>query len=300
VTQGLLDTQKSLPCKYLYDAKGAELFERITETDVYYPTRIETALLQEHAAEIARCLPDGFRWIELGAGSAKKSEVLLRTVGKGTFVPIDISERQLRETAARLRLAFPQLEVSPLAVDFERPFVLPAADRFSRTMVSLLGATIGAFEPLDATRMLRRLSRLAGPNGAVLIGIDRKKDPALLQSAANDPGGLTALLHLNLLHRLNAELGSDIVVDRFKHHGFYDPVRGCVEMHLVSRVEQRVRIGDHTIMFDQGESIRTERAYKYTPAQFRGLARSAGLVHLQTFSDRPEWYSLMLFGANSD
>ncbi len=298
---GLSDTPKTLPCKYLYDQRGAELLAALCATEAHYVTHVEHELLERHGRELAGHLPDGFRLVELGADASGKCEALLRVArSAGVYIPVSPREGPLQALAARIVESASRVRVAPLALDFERPFALPPSEETSRTMVTLLGSAIGSFEPLEATRMLRRLSRLAGPNGYVLLGVERKTDPAVLTRAYHDPQGLRAELHLNLLARCNRELGSDFSLQAFVHHAFYDPQRGCVEMHLVSKSAERVKIDEHTFTFDEGESIRTERSYKYSIAQFRSVARSAGLVHVQTWSDEREWFSLMLFGANSD
>jgi dimethylhistidine N-methyltransferase len=304
IIEGLSQGEKTLPCKYFYDAVGAKLFEEITTLEAYYPTRCERALLETHAGDIVSQLRAGVRIVELGSGDANKSEVLLSALAHSAeYVPVDISAEQLDETSQRIRTRYSGLKVSPLVADFEQLTSLPQSAESSdetQVLVMLLGSTIGNFEPMHVTGLLRRFATLVGPGGYVLIGFDRKKDPAVLHEAYNDKEGVTAAFNLNLLTRCNRDAGTDFDVDAFEHYAFYEPRRGCIEMHLVSKRAHRVTLGARSFSFAEGESIRTERSYKYTQLSFEQLARPAGLRPVQVYSDESGSFSLSLFRVGND
>ncbi|HWH72791.1 MAG TPA: L-histidine N(alpha)-methyltransferase [Methylibium sp.] len=259
--------------KHFYDAAGSALFERICELPEYYPTRTELALLRRHAREMAECIGADAEIVEFGAGSSRKVRLLLdalRTPRR--FVPIDISAEHLHEAAARLRADYPALEVLPLAADFTRRLTLPPA---AGSRVGFFpGSSIGNFDPDDALAFLRAAAAVL--DRGLLIGVDLVKDPARLHAAYNDAAGVTAAFNLNLLARANRELGADFDLAAFDHYAYYDPRRQRIEMHLVSRRAQTVRLCGQAFGFDAGESLHTENSYKYTVEQFHALAREAG------------------------
>jgi dimethylhistidine N-methyltransferase len=301
VLAGLAATPRSLPCKYFYDARGAALFERICELDEYYLTRTEWQILEERMDEIADSLGPRCRIVEFGAGSATKTRLLLAHLSDPVaYVPVDISCAQLERTAADLNADFPALEVLPVCADYTADFELPEPKRRPRrSVVFFPGSTIGNFEPAAASAFLRRAARVAGADGAVLVGADRDKDAAVIERAYNDAGGVTAEFNLNLLRRINRELGADFDLDGFVHRAFYDTARGRIEMQLVSRRDQRVRVprpgrSPAEFRFRPDEGIVTEHSFKYAVDAFAMVARRAGLRVHRTWSDPAELFTIYL------
>ncbi|MES3015340.1 MAG: L-histidine N(alpha)-methyltransferase [Pseudomonadota bacterium] len=274
---------RSIAPKYFYDAAGSALFDRICELPEYYPTRTELALLATHAPEIARCIGPDAEIVEFGAGSSRKVRLLLDALQRPRrFVPIDISGEHLHSAAAALRADYPALDVQPIAADFTRPLELPGAlDRSARRVGFFPGSSIGNFTPDEGLRFLRQAAEwLRGapgaPAGGMLVGVDLVKDPARLHAAYNDAAGVTAAFNLNLLARANRELGANFDLDAFAHYAFYEPTRQRIEMHLVSRRAQQVRVCGHDFGFDEGDTLHTENSHKFSVAGFRALARRAG------------------------
>ena len=291
---GLGARRKTLPCKYFYDARGSALFERICELPEYYPTRTELAILEVHAEEMAACLGPRCLLIELGSGSSRKTRLLLDQLREPAgYVPIDISSAALAESVHVLAEAYPGLEVLPVCADYGDSLELPRPRlEPARRAVFFPGSTIGNFTPPDAQRFLARMARMAGPDGGVLIGADLRKDPALLEAAYDDAAGVTAAFDRNLLVRLNDEVGADFVLDRFRHRSVWNDEAGRVEMHLVSTVDQDVRVAGRRFHFAAGESIHTENSYKYSLDGFAALAGAAGLTVRQVWTDAQRWFSV--------
>jgi L-histidine Nalpha-methyltransferase len=292
VLHGLRRPHKELPCKYFYDTRGSRLFDAICRLEEYYPTRCEREVLRRHGEEIADALGPGVVVIEYGSGSSLKTRLLLERLRRpAAYVPVDISREHLMRAAERLRARFPGLPVRPVVADFTRPFRLPDLPA-GRRVVYFSGSTIGNFPPAEAADLLAGIRRLCGPDGGLLIGVDLKKDVAVLERAYNDARGVTAAFNLNLLERINRELGGDFDPARFRHVAFYDPSHGRIEMHLVSRDEQVVRVGGVAFPFRQGESIRTENSYKYSPEDFATLTGRAGLAVRAVWTDEGGLYSV--------
>jgi len=287
VIRGLRSPQKELPCKLFYDEVGSDLFEQITQLDEYYPTRSEARIMRDAAAEIAARLGPDVLLIEYGSGSSTKTRILLDHLERPAgYVPIDISREQLQRSADKLAHAYPHLKVEPVCADYTAPFELPLLGaRSGRRVAYYPGSTIGNFVPEDARRFLARIADMSGPSGGLLIGVDLKKDPLMLHRAYNDALGITAAFNLNILRRLNRELGADFALDQFRHYAFYNPVFARVEMHLVSLKEQVVHVGKLRIRFDRGESIWTEGSYKYNLHEFAQLAFAAGWRVKQVWTD---------------
>lgn len=294
VLTGLSRRQKELPCKYFYDERGSRLFERICEVEEYYPTRVEIAILAEHAQEMAAALGTGALLIEPGAGNGIKTRILLEHMREPAgYIPIDISAEHLAATARSMALSFPHLEILPVYADFLGEIELPVCgNSVSRRVVFFPGSTIGNLIPQQAVGFLEWIRSLCGKGGALLIGVDLEKDPAILERAYNDRAGVTAEFNLNLLHRLNRELGANFHRDNFRHHAFYNPQHGRVEMHLVSLVRQSVRIANVEILFEKNETIHTECCYKYSLEGFRTLAASAGLEAQRVWTDSRRFFSV--------
>jgi dimethylhistidine N-methyltransferase len=292
VIAGLSAERKALPAKYFYDDSGSALFEAITALPEYYPTRTELAILGERAGEIARLIPPGATLIEFGSGSTAKARILLDAAAISAYVPVDISAEFLGQEAARLGRDLPRLRVLPVAADFTKPFDLPGAIR-SRARVGFFpGSTIGNFEPPEAARFLRHAAGLLGPGAHLIVGVDLIKDVAVLDAAYNDAAGVTAAFNLNLLRRINRELGADFDLDRFQHHAFFNRERKRIEMHLASRAAQQVRVCDRTIPFARGETIHTESSYKYGVDSFQALAAEAGWSPVAVWTDPDRYFSV--------
>ena len=290
---GLERPRKEIPCKFFYDSVGSALFERICELPEYYPTRTETALLEAHRGEIAAELGDHRHLVELGSGSAQKVRILLQAMRPAAYTAVDISREHLLRSTAALAADHPGLEVHAVCADYTRNFVLPRpASKPDAVPVAFFpGSTVGNFAPADAEIFLRRIAALIR-GGDLLIGVDLKKDAAILNAAYNDKDGVTAAFNLNLLARANRELGADFDLAAFAHRAFYDEAEGRIEMHLVSLARQTVRIGDHRIAFADGETIHTENSYKYTVAEFQALAGRAGFAASHVWVDGDDLFSI--------
>lgn len=287
VLRGLRSPQKELPCKLFYDHTGSELFEQITELDEYYPTRAEMRILRQSIGDMAARLGPECLLIEYGSGSSTKIRLMLDHLERPAgYVPIDISRDLLEQSAADVARTYPAIPVVSVCADYTRDLELPRSlPNHLRRIAYYPGSTIGNFVPEDARRFLARIADVCGPGGGLLIGVDLKKDPLMLHRAYNDALGITAAFNLNILVRLNRELGANFAVDRFRHYAFYNPVFARVELHLVSLEEQTVRVHGVDIHFGRGESIWTEASYKYTPKDFAVLAAGAGWHVDQVWTD---------------
>jgi dimethylhistidine N-methyltransferase len=286
VISGLTKKPKRLPPKYFYDAVGSALFERITHLPEYYPTRSELELLHKHAPEMVSLFPPGAVLIEFGGGSSTKARILLRAAASiEAYMPVDISGDFLQQEAARLRRDFPHLAVYPVAADFTT-MVEPPAEAAKRPRAGFFpGSTIGNFEPHEAARFLRHAARILGHNAVFIVGVDLVKPADILYRAYNDAEGVTAKFNLNLLARINRELGGNFDLDAFEHHAFYNRERSRIEMHLASTKRQTVRVCNTPIEFRAGETIHTENSYKYSIESFRALAQGSGWLPLKTWTD---------------
>lgn len=295
VRTGLCAAQKSLPCKYFYDKRGSEIFDRICLLDEYYLTRAELVIMEQGAAEMGEQIGSGVRLVEYGSGSSVKTRYLLDALpGAVAYVPVDISGEHLEQTALELAADYPGIEVLPVCADFTAEFVLPQPTRVaSHTAVYFPGSTIGNFLPARATELLRNISRLCGTGGGLLIGIDLKKEVAKIEAAYDDRQGVTAAFNLNLLRRINHELGGDFDLCQFRHRAAYNPELGRVEIDLVSRRAQTVTVAGEAYEFDCGESIRTEYSHKYTIEEFAELARPAGLVLHHQWTDKARNFAVL-------
>jgi len=286
VLQGLSRPSKTLPCRFFYDARGSELFEKITRLPEYYPTRAETAILKAHAKEMAASVPDGGVLVEFGSGSSLKTELLLERLPRlGAYVPIDVSQSALADASRRLAARFPWLDVRPIVADFSYPVALPAHLAWRHRTGFFPGSTIGNLTPVEASRLLHVFRAVLSSGGRLIVGIDLKKDPGKLVRAYDDSAGVTAAFNLNLLVRINRELGANFDPGAFKHRAVYNAREGRIEMHLVSLKEQSVRIRGRRIPFRAGESIQTENSYKYSISQFQDLARSANWLPTRVWTD---------------
>jgi L-histidine Nalpha-methyltransferase len=286
VVEGLTAKPKRLSPKYFYDLAGSALFERITHLPEYYPTRAELGILKANAPAIASLFPLGCALIEFGAGSSRKARILLGAAATvEAYVPVDISGDFLEQDAAQLRRDFPRLTVQPLIGDFSKDLNFPPAIAKMPRVGFFPGSTIGNFEPHEACKFLHHVGKLLGPGAVLVIGVDLVKDAKILYRAYNDADGVTAKFNLNLLTRINRELGADFHLSSFEHHAFYNSEQNRIEMHLASTRRQKVRVNGTTIDFRAGETIHTESSYKYTIESFQALARGSGWSPLKVWSD---------------
>ncbi len=294
VLAGLTAPQKTLSPKYFYDGRGCELFEAICDLPEYYPTRTEMAMMRTHAHEMAGRLGDDCMLIEYGCGSGHKTRVLITQLCPSAYVPIDIAGGQLKASALRLAEAFPQLTIVAVCADYSRPLRLPEIEsmRARRRVIYFPGSTIGNFTLPEAGQFLRNVCALAGAGGAMLVGVDLKKDPAVLHAAYNDARGVTAEFNLNLLRRINRELGADFDVSAFRHQAFYNAEIGRIEMHLESLAAQRVTLAGRQFDFHRGETIHTENSYKYSVDEFRQLARASGFEPQAVWTDPQQLFAV--------
>ncbi len=286
VLAGLTAKPKRLPPKYFYDAAGSVLFDRIVELPEYYPTRCELAILRNNAPAIASLFPPACALIEFGAGSSRKARILLAVAASvEAYVPVDISGDFLQQDAAQLRRDFPRLAVHPLVADFTNEFDVPAAVALAPRVGFFPGSTVGNFEPHEAAEFLRNAGEMLGIGSVLVIGVDLIKAPDILHRAYNDAASVTAAFNLNLLARINRELGANLDLAAFEHRAFYNCERSRIEMHLASTRRQKVRVNGTTIEFRAGETIHTENSYKYTINSFQALARAGGWLPLKAWTD---------------
>jgi L-histidine Nalpha-methyltransferase len=291
---GLTASPKRLPPKYFYDSTGSELFERITHLPEYYPTRCELSILHERAAGIAALIPKGAALIEFGSGASTKTRIVLDAAKHhvGAYVPVDISADFLERQVAALRREHPEVAMLPVAADFSKPFELPAAIQGMPRVGFFPGSTIGNFEPHEAAAFMRQAGETLGPGAAFIVGVDLVKDREVLQKAYNDKQGVTAQFNLNLLTRMNRELGANFNVSAFEHHAFYNREKSRIEMHLASLKRQRVRLCGECIDFRAGETIHTENSYKYSIEAFVAMARGSGWTPGDVWTDRDGYFSV--------
>jgi len=300
VISGLTQQQKTLPCKYFYDDKGAALFEQITTLQEYYVTRTELSILAQYSKSIAQMLPENLSIIEPGCGSGKKVAYLLAHMANvKTFVPFEISEEMLSYSLAHLSPLFPDLVISPLLGDFTHSQMVKQLTKDTAldsqtNLVYFPGSTLGNFAPVKAIEIMNNFHRLCGVNGYVLIGIDLVKERQVLLDAYNDKAGVTAAFNKNLLQRINNELNGTFNLDNFSHESRFNEQHSRIEMHLVSSCNQSVVINDQQINFIESESIHTENSHKYTLESFKQLAAQANLKLEQTWQDDSNYFALCL------
>jgi L-histidine N-alpha-methyltransferase len=287
VLAGLRAPHKHLPCKLLYDVRGAALFEQICTLDEYYPYRSELALLDRHLPEIAQAIGPAARVIEPGSGAGQKTRMLLAALDRPrTYISIDVSVEQLASTARDLHAEFPGLEVVPIAADYTQALELPApAPGAGRTLVFFPGSTIGNFEPDDARRFLTQFAVRAGPGASLVLGADSNNDREVLLRAYDDAQGVTAAFDLNVLAHLNRTHAATFDTTAFMHRAVWDAARSRIEMHLVSRRRQVVEIAGESIQLERGEPIVTEHCYKHAPEVLAALLDDAGWRVRRVFAD---------------
>lgn len=294
VVEGLSRPNKSLPCKYFYDERGAALFEEICGVEEYYLTDADLEIMERHAAEMGDFVGPGAFLVEYGSGSGLKTRHLLEHLHSPTaYVPVDISREQLARTAESLAEDFPHIRVLPVCTDYTTPFTLPRIDPApTRSVAFFPGSTIGNFEIAAAEKFLRHIARTCGAGGGLIIGVDLKKDPGILEAAYNDFRGVTAAFNLNLLARINRELDGNFDLENFSHVAIFNDQHSRIEMHLESRVEQAATVAGKRFEFGAGERICTEYSYKYDPAHFAAMAGRAGFEVEKVWTDRAERFSV--------
>ncbi|MDZ7771745.1 MAG: L-histidine N(alpha)-methyltransferase [Balneolaceae bacterium] len=295
VIEGLSRPQKRLPSKYFYDERGSELFEHITRLEEYYLTRTEWSILEDHGGDMARRIGARAALVELGSGSSRKTRLLLdRLPDLQAYVPVDISSDYLRKVSRELRREYPGLSVRPVCADYTTHFELPdLPGETERLAFFFPGSTIGNYKPTRAQAILARIAGLMKAGGLLLIGVDLKKDPRVLEAAYNDRKGVTSAFNRNILRHLNRELEGNFNPSGFEHLAFYNPEKGRIEMHLVSRKRQKVQVAGRTFELEEGETIHTENSHKYTLEEFRRLVKDR--FHIEkVWTDRRDWFSLQL------
>ena len=294
VLAGLSAPIPAVPARWLYDRRGSELFDEITRLPAYYPTRTETALLTQILPEVAERVRSGSAVVEFGAGSATKTPLLLEAVRPAAYVPVDISGDYLRESAAEIAGAFPSIAVEPVVADFARPFELPASISARPKLGFFPGSTIGNFVPRTATDLLRSFRDLLGCSSQLLIGMDRVKPVERLLAAYDDGQGVTAAFNLNLIERINRELGSDIPMHAFRHEARWNDILSRIEMHLVATRDVSFAIDGSEFSFAKGSSIHTENSHKYGHRGARVLLLAGGWTPLAEWSDPAGDFAVIL------
>jgi dimethylhistidine N-methyltransferase len=293
VVAGLTETPKRLSPKYFYDSAGSALFEQITTLPEYYPTRTEIGILKERAGDIAALIQPGAALVEFGSGSSTKTRIVLSTAKSlAAYVPVDISEQFLHQQMAGLRREYSKLAVLPVVADFTKPFGLPDAVRIMPRVGFFPGSTIGNFEPHEAAAFLSHAGRILGRGATFIVGVDLVKDAQVLKKAYNDSQGITANFNLNLLTRINRELGAKFNPACFEHHAFFNRDRSRIEMHLASLKRQRIKVCGECIDFRAGETIHTENSYKYSVESLGALARGAGWTPVAAWTDPDKYFSV--------
>ena len=300
VIAGLSQRPRVIPARFLYDKYGSELFEAITRLPEYYLTRAEVWLLRAHGPDIAHLSGHGRVLVEFGSGSSAKTPLLLDHVKATAYLPIDISADYLHASASAFAATHPGLDVLPLAADFTKPLSLPAMVAGEPKLGFFPGSTIGNMTHRAAVTLLRAFRDTLGPGTRLVIGIDTRKDPRLIQAAYNDAAGLTAAFNLNLLRRINRELEGTIPVRAFRHRAFWNDTLGRTEMHLVTAEDVAFHAAGHNFHLDAGDSIHTENSYKYTLEEARLLARASGWEPLVAWTDPNRLFALHLWAAEPD
>lgn len=292
IIAGLKSQQKTVNPKFFYDKTGSELFEAITQSPEYYPTRTEIGILQQHGQSIAECLGSNIQLIEPGAGSCEKVRYLLEKLRPQRYLPMDISMDFLQKSANQLVKEHPWLSVQAIAADFNHDIEFPNFPNNSNVVVFYPGSTIGNFEPSEAVKFLKRLGQWTRGKGGILLGVDLQKDVNVLNRAYNDAEGITERFNLNILDNINTLIDSNFDTDNFDHQAFYNSDKHRIEMHLQANKSHQVHCGDELIEFVAGETIHSENSYKYTLEGIGDLAQRAGLHLQQSWCDEDELFSI--------
>ncbi|WP_267389043.1 L-histidine N(alpha)-methyltransferase [Sphingomonas sp. GC_Shp_3] len=294
VLRGFEIRPRAIPARWFYDRRGSELFEAITDLPEYYPTRAETAILRRIAPEVAKLAGPGRAVVEFGSGSSMKTPLVLAAVAPSAYVPIDISGDFLRESSAALASAFPGLAVLPVEGDFMKPIALPNEIADAPKLGFFPGSTIGNMVPHSSVDLLRAMKASLGEGAMLLIGMDRIKDASILTAAYDDAAGVTAAFNLNLLERINRELGGTIPLDRFRHVARWNDDRARIEMHLEAQSDVDFTIEGHAFAMAAGDTVHTENSHKYGPRDARILLRSGGWTPIADWTDEDEQFAVIL------
>ena len=294
VIAGLSQQPKTISPKFFYDQRGSELFDEICLQPEYYPTRTETKILQDNAQEIAALIGPESVLVELGSGASEKVRLLFDALTPASYMGVDISKEFLLLATRRLAQDYPGLEVHAVCADFSQQLALPTQAEQGQVVAFFPGSSIGNFEPVAAVQFLRQVADCVGHGGKLLIGVDLKKDSAILDSAYNDAAGVTAAFNLNLLQRIQDELDAELEISAFNHRAFYNAAQSRVEMHLVSACKQAIVLDDEVFELAAEESIHTESSYKYHLDEFAQLARRAGFEVEQVWTDTRQMFSVQL------
>jgi len=291
--EGLSSTPKRLAAKYFYDARGSELFEKITQLPEYYLTRTEIEILGKNASAIIEACGGEFALIEFGSGSSTKVRILLDAMErKSCYIPVDISPELLRLASEELTRIYPDLTVAAVCADYTRPFEIPACVSSKRKVIFFPGSTIGNFEPAEAHSFIEKVAHDLAPGDSMIIGFDLKKDEDTLNAAYNDEEGVTAAFNMNLLVRMNRELDADFDLSRFEHVAFYNVDAGRIEMHLRSLTGQQVTIGVQPFSFQEGELLHTENSYKYSVRDVERIIEGTGFIAAEQWTDDRNLFSV--------
>ena len=294
VLKGLSEPQKAIPARWFYDDRGSQLFEDITQVEEYYPTRAETAILQARGAEFAELIGPGRAVVEFGSGSSVKTPLLLEAIAPAAYVPLDISGDFLRAAAADLAARFPQVPVHPVEADFTKPVRLPDEVADMPKLGFFPGSTIGNMVPRTAVDLLRNMRATLGDGSLLLIGMDLIKDAAVLEAAYDDAAGVTAAFNLNLLTRINRELGGTVPVDAFRHEARWVDLYARVEMHLVATRDVGFEVAGRPFAMAAGETIHTENSHKFDRRSANTMLLAGHWTPLERWTDADERFSLVL------
>ncbi|QDV22618.1 L-histidine N(alpha)-methyltransferase [Aureliella helgolandensis] len=293
VLLGLASPSKYISSKYLYDAQGSALFDQICEVEEYYPTRTERLIMSQYTSQMADCIGTQAVLVELGSGSSIKTRVLLDSLKQPrAYVPVDVSREHLLQTVEGLERDYPGLQVQPIVADFTQQFELPDSIAEENVTVFFPGSTIGNLSALDAQRLLHQLTKLQHRRLGLLIGFDLVKDVRVLEAAYNDAAAVSDAFTLNVLHRINRELGGSFDVKQFEHHAFFNPEFSRIEIYLVSLCEQSVQVGDRVFQLGEGERILTEYSHKYSVEQFSEMATTAGFEMQHVWTDSQDYFAV--------
>lgn len=295
VVDGLSSPQKTLPCKFLYDERGSQIFDDICDLPEYYPTRTERRILERHARDIAALAGPQARLIEFGSGAGTKIRLLLRALDRpAAYLPVEISREYMMAATEELAESFPELRIAPICADYTEPFTLPDLPGIvhGTTMGFFPGSTIGNFTRAEAVDFLSATRNLLGPGAVMIVGVDLVKDLNVLRAAYNDAAGVTAAFNLNLLRRINRELGGSFDLSNFRHDARWNDDLERIEMHLVSLRDQEVMAGGRRFGFEAGETIHTESSHKYRLETFQALAAEAGYEPLEVWTDEKQLFSV--------
>jgi len=304
VTEELLGSlgasEKSVSARYFYDQRGSELFEAITQLPEYYLTRTEMALFDTLADELRAAIGTDCALVEYGSGSSKKIRQLLETVAPLAYVPVDISLSHMQDNARELHRDYPNLHIYPTCADITRRFELPEPVARLNKVGFFPGSSIGNFSPDQAVEFLSNVARTLGTGSRLIVGVDRKKDSAILEAAYNDSAGVTAEFNLNMMKHLGELLGVDLAPEKFVHRADYDAEAGCIRMFLEAVEAHEVEANGARIRFSEGERVHTESSYKYAPEEFAEIARRGGFRQVSHWSDPNDWFSIFLLEVASD